>query len=67
MQWEQSCHHQPWYPSSSEPWVGTAANTNPSQGPSCPSWRVSQGWGSQLHQCQNPALQTPLPAWAQNR
>src|SRR5256885_8835601 len=40
---------------------------HPLMDPSCHSWRVSQGWGSRMHQCQNPTLQTALPAWALDR
>lgn len=63
MQWEQS-RHQPWYPSSSGLEWGPCSCHHPLMGPICPSWRVSQGWGSRMHQCQNPTLQTALPAWA---
>lgn len=46
MQWEQSCHHQPWCPSSSEAQVGaTAAATNPSEDPLLPQLEGCPGLG----------------------
>lgn len=45
MQWEQSCHHQPWYPSSSEPWVGHCSQHQPLTGPLLPQLEGLPGLG----------------------
>lgn len=66
-QWEQSCHHQPWCPSSSEPQVGLL------QQPPNPR-RLLLPWleglpelGLQNTPMPEPSLQTCLPAWAWSR
>lgn len=66
-QWRQSCHHQPWRPSSSEPRVGPLQRPPNPRRPLLPWLEGLPGLGLQNTPMPEPSPETRLPAWTWSR